>query len=139
MMNVKKIINSKDIGKLGSIEELAIVINTFMQPFSANINTNNDLIDAIKFIKNNINFSDKIFCSKSKEYLFYLINLEGEQRNKLLGITDTHYEDKAEATKWYHEIAKHVHPDQNTDKKANIAFDILTKIYNTMIDEDYNE
>jgi hypothetical protein len=137
-MNIKDIIISKDFGKLGSIEELAAVINNFMQPFAVKIETNEELNDAIEFIKKNINFSENTFCSKEKEYLFYLNNLEGEQRNKLLGITDVHYEDKNEAKKWYHEISKYIHPDKNKDSSADMAFRTLAKIYEILIDEDYN-
>jgi hypothetical protein len=138
-IEIKDIINSNDFYKLGSIEELAVVINNFMQPFTANIETSEELIKAIDFIKKNIDFSENIFCSKEREYLFYLNNLEGEQRNRLLGITDLHYEDMEEAKRWYHEIAKYVHPDKNKDNNASIAFRTLTKIYETLIDEDYNE
>jgi hypothetical protein len=138
-MNIKDIIISKDFGKLGSIEELATVINNFMYPFAVKIETNEELNNAIEFIKRYINFSENTFCSKEREYLFYLNNLEGEQRNKLLGITGVHYEDKNEAKRWYHEIVKYIHPDKNKDSSADMAFRTLTKIYEILIDEDYNE
>ncbi|MDR2494854.1 MAG: DnaJ domain-containing protein, partial [Spirochaetaceae bacterium] len=74
--------------------------------------------------------------SKEKEYLFYLNNLEGAQRNRLLGITDIHYEDKVEAKRWYRNIAQYIHPDKSKDSNANKAFNILHGIYKIMIDED---
>jgi hypothetical protein len=139
MMDINDIINSENIENLGSIEELAIIINEFMQPFSIKAVTYSELTKAINFVKENINFSEKIFCSREKEYLFYLIHLEGEQRNKFLGIKDVHYEDKEKAKNWYREIVKYIHPDKNKDPDANKAFVTLNKIYNQMIDEDYNE
>ena len=138
-MNINDIINSNDPEKLGTIEELTAIINEFMQPFLINAKNYDELNDAIDFMKKNIDFSNNIFCSKEKEYLFYLTKLEGKQRNKLLGIADIHYENKNVAKDWYREIAKYVHPDKNKNSDANIAFTILSEIYNTMTDGDYDE
>jgi hypothetical protein len=138
-MDINDIISSNDIKQLGTIEELIKIINSFMQPFVLNVQTYEELYDAINFIKKNIKLSDEIFCSKEKEYLFYLTVLDGEQRNKLLGITDIHYEDKDKAKRWYKKIVNYVHPDKNKDNNAEEAFIILKKIFNQLTDEDYDE
>lgn len=77
-------------------------------------------------------YNNDYFKSRQAELLFYLIKLEGKQRNKLLGLTDFHYEDKKTAKKWYREICQYVHPDKGGDKRA---FHVLQKIYDVLIEE----
>ena len=84
-------------------------------------------------LKHKLFDKNDFFKSKQAELLFYLIKLEGKQRNKLLGLTDTHYEDKDLAKKWYREIAQYVHPDKGGDAEA---FNVLNKIYEILIEEE---
>ena len=83
--------------------------------------------------KNFFSSNNNFFKSKQLEFLFYLIKLEGKQRNKFLKLTDEHYQNKILAKKWYKEISKYVHPDKGGDAKA---FIVLTDIYKLLIEED---
>lgn len=98
------------------------------------------LIAYIYALKNHINknnsYKNNFFKSRQSELLFYLTKLDGKQRNKLLGLTDFHYENKKEANKWYKEIRQYVHPDKGGDDKA---FHVLKKIYDVLIEEDNDE
>jgi hypothetical protein len=89
----------------------------------------NGVCELLKKYNNNNNF----FKSKQAEYLFYLTKLEGKQRNNLLGLEDSHYEDKEIAKKWYREIANLVHPDKGGN---NEAFNTLNKIYQILIEDE---
>lgn len=84
-------------------------------------------------IKNLKNYDSSTFSSKQQELIFYLTQLEGKQRNKLLGIKDEYYEDKKLAQRWYRNIAKYVHPDQGGSSEA---FNTLNKIYEILIEDD---
>jgi len=77
-------------------------------------------------------YNDDYFKSRQAELLFYLTKLEGKQRNKLLGLTDLHYEDKTIAKKWYREICQYAHPDKGGDERA---FHVLKKIYDVLVEE----
>ena len=98
------------------------------------------LVVYIAVLQNNINknsnYKNDFFKSRQSELLFYLTELDGKQRNKLLGLTDFHYENKKKANKWYKEIRQYVHPDKGGDDKA---FHILQKIYDVLIEEDNDE
>lgn len=88
-------------------------------------------------LKNEVNelrgYDSTFFKSKQAELLFYFTNLEGKQRNRLIGLTDEHYANKTLAEKWYKDTVKYVHPDKGGNEKA---FIILKKIYDILVEED---
>lgn len=57
--------------------------------------------------------SDDYFKNENLKYIFALTHMGGEDRNKMLRLTDELYENKDKAKKWYHEISKMIHPDLN--------------------------
>ena len=75
----------------------------------------------------------KYFLNESTKYIYYLLELEGETRMRKLNINRTHYRNKEAASRWYHDIAKKIHPDTNKDQRAVEAMAELTSIYNKMI------
>ena len=77
---------------------------------------------------------DEYFKSDRDRIVFLLLEVDGERRNALLGITDEMYENKKLAKKWYKKTALIVHPDK---KNGNIdAFNELKELYLVMTDSD---
>ncbi len=73
------------------------------------------------------------FNSKESEYIYYLIELDGEIRQKKLNITRILYKDKQKAKKWRDEVIKIIHPDKNSHPNATKSSKILNEIYEEMI------
>lgn len=74
------------------------------------------------------------FSSEACEYLFYLLELDGEVRMTKLGITRTLFMKKEAAKKWYRQIAKLIHPDHCTHPNATRGMDVLNDLYTQMIE-----
>ncbi len=70
------------------------------------------------------------FVSKQAELEFYLLELDGKQRNDKLGITSDCYHDKLVAQLWHNEIVEYV--------KDPAALLVLDTLYNTMLCDDYD-
>ena len=68
----------------------------------------------------------------------YLLEHEGERREKLLGIDDEIYSDKKVAKKWYKRIAQIVHPDFDArdSEQAKEAFQKLQDIYQDLTEDE---
>ena len=60
---------------------------------------------------NNCVETDKYFKSKQHRYIFALIELDGENRAKILEITRELYHDKNNAKVWRDKILNLIHPD----------------------------
>lgn len=73
------------------------------------------------------------FISKMDEYIFYLLELEGELRMQKLGINKSHFTNKKKAKQWRDKISKEIHPDKSDHKKAEEAMAKLNSIYEAMI------
>lgn len=73
------------------------------------------------------------FTSKASEYIFYLLELDGEARLKKLKVTKTHYSNKTKATKWRNDIIKVIHSDKCHHPRADEATSKLTELYKGMI------
>ena len=67
------------------------------------------------------------------EYIFYLLELEGELRMQKLGINKSHFTNKKKAKQWRDKISKEIHPDKSDHKKAEEAMAKLNSIYEAMI------
>jgi len=76
---------------------------------------------------------DQYFVSKEAEVIFYLVELSGEIRLKMLGLTKSYYSNKNKATKWRNSILKLIHPDKCLYQKASEATIKLNSIYKEMI------
>lgn len=73
------------------------------------------------------------FSSLSNEYIFYLLELDGDIRAKKLGITKAHYSNRTRARNWMNKIAKCIHPDQCNHPKADKAMAKLNALYKNMV------
>ena len=73
------------------------------------------------------------FNSQASEYIFYLTELDGEQRLKKLGVSATHFSSKKAAKTWHNQISKVIHPDVCSHQKAAIAMAKLNDLYQQMV------
>lgn len=93
--------------------------------------------EAVSDRKNNIVKSQggnlDYFKSKEEELIFYLLELDGEKRNKKLNITKSCYYNKKDAKKWRNNIAKYLHPDKLSHPKAERATAKLNQLYFEMV------
>lgn len=121
------------LGKIGSVEVIVDVINKEIFPLVVNATTYEDVYKVVNKLTNHWDTfqSDDYFKSDRLKYIFALTHMEGEQRNKIIKLTEDLYESKDEAKKWYREIAKKIHPDLNRDcqKQAEDAMKELKVIY----------
>jgi len=121
------------LGEIGPVEDITDAINKEIFPLVANATTYEDLYKVIN--KLNMHWDtfqrDDYFKSECLRYIFALIHMEGEERNKIIELTDNLYENKDEAKKWYREIVKKIHPDLNKDcqKQAEDAMKELGVLY----------
>lgn len=74
-------------------------------------------------------FDSNTFVSRRAELTFVLLNMDGEERARRLGITQECYEDKLLALEWYQDIVRHLN-----GQDAIIA---AGKIYTGMIGGKY--
>ena len=89
----------------------------------------------LKEINKSVSPSTDYFSSKVDKYIFALTELDGKNRQKILGITLLHYRDKELANKWKKEVALVLHPDKCDHPKAKEAWDIMNNIYSEMVGE----
>lgn len=101
-----------------------------------NIVSFRNLINSINQVRKSNQEKDEYFTSKSNEYIFYLIELDGELRMKKLGITKTHFTNKKRAKTWRDKISKEIHPDINNHPKAHLAMSKLNEMYASMTGND---
>ncbi len=76
---------------------------------------------------------EEYFISKVDEYIFYLLELEGELRMQKLGINKSHFTNKKKAKQWRDKISKEIHPDKSDHEKSEEAMAKLNSIYEAMI------
>lgn len=73
------------------------------------------------------------FTSKANEYIYCLLELDGEIRMKKLGITKKHFDNQSIAKEWMRSISKEIHPDRCNHPKAAEAMAKLNNMYNSMV------
>lgn len=73
------------------------------------------------------------FKTRADEYIFYLIELDGEQQMNKLEITPAHFSSKRKAKAWRNEISKIIHPDVCQHVYASQAMAQLNDIYEQML------
>lgn len=134
---LKKCNSIEMLYRIGSLEDIEYVVNKEIFPLSINVETYEDLYQIInKLNKHWDTFQDEdYFKSERLRYIFALTHMEGEERNRIINLTYSLYENKDEAKKWYHRIAKKIHPDSNRDyqKQAEEAMKELQIIYNRIL------
>ena len=77
---------------------------------------------------------DIYFTSKSAEYIFYLLELDGKDRLDKLEVERKFYANKKLAKSWRDKIAKEIHPDICKLPGAKDAISKLNQLYEGMID-----
>ena len=89
------------------------------------------LIESINKVIEKENNTSIYFLSTATEYIYYLMELEGDIKIRNLGITKNHYTNKKKAKEWrdkiYITINKENHP------KSDEALEELDRIYELMI------
>lgn len=81
--------------------------------------------------ENSVN-PDEYFVSKANEYIFYLLELEGDLRANKLGVTKRHFTNKRIAKQWKNAILKEIQPKVCKNSRANEAIKALNSIYESM-------
>ena len=74
---------------------------------------------------------DLYFISEETRLIFGLVELEGEQGMKLVGINLTHYYDTNKAKNWYEETKAKIENSEHPMK--DVALANLEKLYKGMI------
>jgi cell division protein FtsB len=77
--------------------------------------------------------NSKYFISPEAEIVYNIVELDGEQRLKALGVNRTHYRDAKKAKEWRNNLAMKIHPDKCTHSFAARAMDEITAIYENMV------
>jgi len=72
------------------------------------------------------------FVSESARLIYSLVELDGESRQRALGLTQAHYRDAELAKQWRNRIAMQIHPDVSHHPKAHDAANELAMMYKEM-------
>ncbi len=78
--------------------------------------------------------SSLYFKSESARIIYALVQLDGEQRLKELGVDKSFVREPEKAKKWRNNFAKLIHPDVCKHPEAADASTQLTKLYEKMTD-----
>ena len=88
-------------------------------------------------LDNSANFEgDKYFKSEQHRYIFALIELDGENRAKILDITNDLYNDKDKARSWRDKIIKLIHPDVCSIEGTEKAMAKVNELYSRMVEDE---
>lgn len=132
-MKISEISSLDDIREYEKTSNLRDDIQALISPLKIEAGSDEEMLSIIQLLKSKwLGFKEGPFVSEQQEYIFYLTKLEGKQRNKALGITDAHYEDKNLANKWKNAIAHKVARDKGG---CDQAMTILLKIYDALVDD----
>lgn len=72
------------------------------------------------------------FVSEPARLIYALVELDGESRQRALGVTQLHYRDADLAKQWRNKIAMQIHPDVSRHAKAEEAAHELTMMFKEM-------
>lgn len=75
---------------------------------------------------------DYYFVSEPARLIYALVELDGESRQRALGVTQAHYRDADLAKQWRNKIAMQIHPDVSRHAKAEEAAHELTMMFKEM-------
>lgn len=121
---LSKILNITSNSISGLIKKI-VLLKTFIEK-----NSENTIISEQENI-----ILNKYFKSEAHEIIFYLNELDGEERLNKLSVYKIHYLNEELARKWYLDIAKKIHPDvliKDNINGAEEAMSNLTAIYKGM-------
>lgn len=163
LMDWLNVNNIEDIKKFGTLNEVKKIIKNDLKVYFSGVKSKDKniiemisvkssswigLLDKIKALKIFVNefsdiknnetynsdaYNDDYFKSKTDEYIFYLLEMDGKQRAEKLKISRNCYLSISAAKKWRNKIAKELHPDKSNHKKATQAAAKLNQLYKEMI------
>ena len=84
----------------------------------------------------NTDGEDLYFKSLVHRYVFALVELDGESRQRVLGITQELYNNKEKAKTWRDIIVKQIHPDYCKIEGAESAMSKLNELYSRMVSDE---
>lgn len=117
--------------KFGSWEDLLCAIQE-VRHFISKVN---DTILQSKIELPETSRTSLYFQSDAARIIYALLELDGEQRLRELGINKSYTKDLEKAKNWRNNIAKKIHPDICKHPNASEASIKLTKIYEQMTGE----
>ncbi|MGL4737244.1 MAG: hypothetical protein ACRCW2_07265 [Cellulosilyticaceae bacterium] len=139
-INWQEVQSVDDLKKWGTFKCVKEKVNESLAPLKSQARGWEELYQFIKTYsakripeKDEKTYTSAYFSSEASEILFYLLELDGEQRLKRLGVTKLHYKDKKYANEWKKKMMKAIHPDQSTHIKATEGTIELNKMYEEMI------
>lgn len=136
-MEIYEINSLNDIKEYEKTSNLREDIQKLVYPLKIEADTDEELLNTIKVLKYKwTDFLQGPFISEQQELIYYLTQLEGKQRNKALGITDEHYENKNLAKKWKKSLAQKIARDKGGCDQALI---VLVSIYEALVDDDFGD
>ena len=142
---LRNISTIEELKKIGSVENIVKEIENVIKPLSIRKEKKieyKELFEIVKLLKDKWKDfeNDDYFKNERSKYLFCLTEVDGEKRNKYIGLTDNLYHDPKLAKKWYYKISKILNPNANpTNKVTAEAFNNLKKLYdvvNSVFEED---
>lgn len=93
--------------------------------------------NSTNYLDNSVNFeNDKYFKSKQHRYIFALVELDGENRAKILEITRELYNDKDKAKIWRDKLIKLIHPDNCPIEGSEKAMAKVNELYSRMVEDE---
>lgn len=133
-MKLDNILSIEDLQELGTVSEIAEKIQSLVSPLLVQADSYDEMLELIRCLQKNwLPIAKGPFISKQAEFVYYLTELEGGQRNKAIGLNDEFYDDIDLAKKWYKSLSQLVHPDKGGDA---IAFNVLRNLYEVIVDEE---
>lgn len=136
-MKISEINSLDDIYDYQKSSNLRQDLKQLISPLKFEADTDEELFKLIMMLKNKwAELMVGPFLSDQQEYIYYLTKLEGKQRNKALGITDEHYEDKKLASDWKKSLALKVASDRGG---CDQAMTVLLSIYEALVDDDFGD
>lgn len=136
-LKISEISSLGDIQEYEKISSLKEDLQKIIYPLIIEADTDEELFDVIKVLKSKwVDLLIGPFVSEQQEFIYYLTKLEGKQRNKALGITDEHYENKKLANKWKKSLAQKVASDKGG---CDQAMAVLLNIYEALVDDSFGD
>ncbi|MBF4337200.1 hypothetical protein [Vibrio anguillarum] len=123
--------------ELGEISEIIQKVNKEISPLQVVADSYQDLFLSLQKLRENwAPFKPGYFLTERKQYIYFLLECDGEKREHLLGINDETYSDEKAANRWYKKISHKIRADLNDSEEAKLAFQKLQEIYSDLIDDD---
>lgn len=135
LIKLKTCTSVKLLREIGTIEDIVKSINKEIQPLIVKATTYEELYEAVKKLNHHwCATNDDYFKTENLKYIFALVYMSGTERSKIINLTDDLFRDGNKAKKWYHSIAKKIHPDLNNEQaeEAEEAMKELKIIYDRM-------